>query len=529
MKTLRRTLAMLLFLATPLTAQDVELAPGESFTVRAMDSVTVVIDSIPYPDTVFVGDTTFACPEEWTCTPPPVDPPQMAVEADSAGLAVRWAAQPADSFWVYGARDDTGADEWDVILPGSDTSYHHALSYTQSTPMLTCVVAIRFDEHGQSCETVTWSPPAAPPEELPGVPGRPLFTALEDGRVRVDWEPAEHATSYTYWYSGHPESEGLTTPTNRVVLDDFENGGFFCTRGVNELGPAPGGTYRCNSYRPDPPPDPDPPPEANYPDRPSEPEQPTALSVDVGPYGDRITGAGVGLDWTDSCPIYPGPPGPDDPASVQLETGQWVLIAPCPPILQDAWRLRVTGPQELDRVVQSAVTTAYVALSEPGDYRACLQALFGPEPTQDTELGDYPQQSASTCRDFTFPHRAADEVTYMHRVELPPGTFTWGPADTLATVAAGQAVRLHVVRTDRCGWRPASADVCPGEPVPDSVVFSVGQERHLEQVLPFTFPGDEEMYTVPDTGALITWQAFGAGAQSGLYRIAVSESARVVP
>jgi hypothetical protein len=72
--------ALLLALPATLSAQ-VELKPGESVTVHALDSVRVEIDSIPYPvhDTTIVHDTTvvvdsipyFECPDGWTCTPPP--------------------------------------------------------------------------------------------------------------------------------------------------------------------------------------------------------------------------------------------------------------------------------------------------------------------------------------------------------------------------------------------------------------------------------------------------------------------------
>jgi hypothetical protein len=258
-----------------LSAQEVELEPGERVTIVAKDSVAVVVDTIVRIDTlvvtdtvvridtVAVVDTVYACPPGWTCEESVLEPPTPLAgfyiagyalpdpfDATENGLHVAWALADADSIWVYGSKQD-GTDEWDRVVPGTDTVYRHRLFYTEVTPMEACGVPIRDGLLGDEvCDSMDW-PPMVRAGEPPSVaPGRPEFTALSGGRVAVIWDPAEGATEYRYWYTGHSEAEALTTPTHSVTVSDFANGGYFCARGANAAGPAPNPNYRCNSYRP---------------------------------------------------------------------------------------------------------------------------------------------------------------------------------------------------------------------------------------------------------------------------------------
>lgn len=239
--------------------------PPVQDTVVVQDTLPAHQDTLPpVQDTVVVE----VCPPDWTCTPPTPAAPTMYVAgwadtipgAISNGLHVAWEAMEADSFRVVGSKAD-GSDEWTVIVPGADTVYRRELAYDTVTAMRGCVSALRHDVEGpEACEEMDWAP-MTQPGEPPGMPGRPEFSLLEDGRVEVTWPPAAGATSYRYWYTGHSESEELTTPTNSVILDDFSGGGFFCARGGNEAGW--GTEYRCNAYTPPGAGGPDPPAEGD--------------------------------------------------------------------------------------------------------------------------------------------------------------------------------------------------------------------------------------------------------------------------
>ena len=255
-----------LLIAAPAYAQQViELAPGDSIRVQRVSPLLIraaPVDTVLAADTIFVTDTvtvtdTLVITRTDTVYVPVEAPaaPNMYVAgwadtipgATENGLWIAWDGMPADSFRVTGGKQD-GTDPFAAIVPGSDTTHIHLLFYDTVTAMRGCVSAFRFGFEGpEACDDFEWAPMVQGGPEPPGTPGRPTFSVTADG-IRVTWTEAVHATNYTYWYTGHAESEGLTTPTNNVTLPDFLGGGFFCVRAMNSG--VPGQSYRCNSFSP---------------------------------------------------------------------------------------------------------------------------------------------------------------------------------------------------------------------------------------------------------------------------------------
>lgn len=178
-------------------------------------------------------------------------------------------------------------------------------------------------------------------------------------------------------------------------------------------------------------------------------------------------------------------------------------------------------------------------LDGPGSYWTCVDAWY--DPTQ--PVNDYldPEaaapdrmlpdttaagaQKVTRCGPFDYPNPAMPVPSYDYRVEQASGALTYGqePLEP-TTLRAGEAVRLSLIRIDSCGWAlPDSPDACPGQPLPDSVVFVVNGERVREQVHPYTFPGGADpAWVVPDSGPVsFGWQVFGAGAAGGMIEFPV--------
>jgi hypothetical protein len=239
-------LAILLLGPRALSAQEVELEPGESLTVRAKDSVTVVIDSIPYP----VIDTVYACPPGWTCEEPRAPDPLAGFyvagyalpdpfEATENGLHVEWAEVDVDSIRIHGSKQD-GTDGWDVMLPGTDRVYRHELFYAQVTPMEACGVAIKDGLLSDPvCDSMDWAPMVRADTAPPGKPGAPKFEPAPGDSVRVTWTPAEGADYYEFWTKSHRYYDGpFRTTTNGVTVGpgDISDGDWTSVQAVNAAG-----------------------------------------------------------------------------------------------------------------------------------------------------------------------------------------------------------------------------------------------------------------------------------------------------
>lgn len=172
-------------------------------------------------------------------------------------------------------------------------------------------------------------------------------------------------------------------------------------------------------------------------------------------------------------------------------------------------------------------------LDGPGSHWTCIDAWY--DPTQPEHDYTDPEQEpvdrlipdtlaagamkVTRCNSFPYPNPDMPVPSYDYRVEWPNGTLTRGQEPMQpSTLIAGEAVRFYLHRIDSCGWAlPDSPDGCPGQPLPDSVVFVVGGQRAREQVHPYTFPGgSDDPLIVPDSGPVtLEWQVFGDGAASG--------------
>jgi len=93
---------------------------------------------------------------------PPTIPTGVSVmgytSADDWGTQLTWAAQPADSFRVFGGANAGGSD-WSAIVPGTATSARHAETYTDTTPIFGCVIAYRSEQESpQQCDGMELAP-----------------------------------------------------------------------------------------------------------------------------------------------------------------------------------------------------------------------------------------------------------------------------------------------------------------------------------------------------------------------------------
>lgn len=94
----------------------------------------------------------------------PISPGTVSImgytSADDWGTQLNWSADAvADSFRVYGGAN-AGGGEWEIMLPGTASTYRNPETYTDVTPVFGCVVARMNDgrEDEQQCDGMDLAP-----------------------------------------------------------------------------------------------------------------------------------------------------------------------------------------------------------------------------------------------------------------------------------------------------------------------------------------------------------------------------------